>query len=207
MRLAGPVNPVPATLSLDATGTVIRLVPTAPLVANTSYCYYVYWSQPVVGHQRAAGAGDERLLHDGDGGADGGADGGGGQSGRRAGGCAGERAGAGGLQRTDRSAVGDGGDGAGGVSGQPAVPAALSFSDSNRLVQVTPQGVLPAGTLLTVTVDGVTDVAGNAVPPPARRRLRRGTRHDGVAERARRILQIRQPTFQRTWRWRLRPTR
>ena len=46
--VAGPVNPVPATLTLDATGTVIRLVPTAALAPNTSYCYYVL-TQTVLG--------------------------------------------------------------------------------------------------------------------------------------------------------------
>ncbi len=34
-------NPVPATVTLDATGTVLQIVPTAPLAATTQYCYYV----------------------------------------------------------------------------------------------------------------------------------------------------------------------
>ena len=49
------------------------------------------------------------------------------------------------------------------TSGYKALPAAISFTDSNRVVQVTPQGVLPAATLLAVAVDGVKDVSGNAV--------------------------------------------
>ena len=49
VRVYGPVNPVPATLGPDATGTVIELTPSAALVANTTYCYNVNYSAVVRG--------------------------------------------------------------------------------------------------------------------------------------------------------------
>jgi hypothetical protein len=49
--------------------------------------------------------------------------------------------------------------------GQTAVPQAISFSNANQTVMITPQGVLPANTVMTLTLAGVTDGAGNPVPP------------------------------------------
>src|SRR5207244_5121792 len=45
-----------------------------------------------------------------------------------------------------------------------ARPLAISFSNGNQTVQMTPQGVLPPNTPMTLTVSGVQDSAGNAVP-------------------------------------------
>ena len=47
--------------------------------------------------------------------------------------------------------------------GQPVPPGSISFSSSNQIVQITPQSVLPASTVMTLTISGVKDVAGNAV--------------------------------------------
>ena len=43
-----------------------------------------------------------------------------------------------------------------------------SLSDANRLLTLTPQVVLAASTLHTVTIDGVEDLAGNALPMATR---------------------------------------
>ena len=49
--------------------------------------------------------------------------------------------------------------------GTTAVPATISFSDNNQKVLVTPQAPLPPSVVMTLTISGVTDVAGNAVTP------------------------------------------
>ena len=49
---------------------------------------------------------------------------------------------------------------AGGVT---SMPASISFSNQNQTVEITPQAPLPAATTMTLTISGVTDVAGNAV--------------------------------------------
>ncbi len=48
--------------------------------------------------------------------------------------------------------------------GSSVIPASISFSGGNTKVLITPQAPLPAGTVMTLTVAGVTDVAGNVVP-------------------------------------------
>ena len=45
-----------------------------------------------------------------------------------------------------------------------AVPVAVSLSDANRLLTLTPRVLLDAATLHTLTVNGVRDLAGNALP-------------------------------------------
>ena len=51
------------------------------------------------------------------------------------------------------------------VSGgnQTAVPSAISFSENNQVVQITPHDPLPASTVMTLTLAGVTDLAGNVI--------------------------------------------
>ena len=51
------------------------------------------------------------------------------------------------------------------VSGgsQTVMPSSISFSQNNQMVQVTPQEPLPASTMMTLTIAGVTDMAGNPV--------------------------------------------
>ena len=46
---------------------------------------------------------------------------------------------------------------------QTVVPSSISFNAGNTAVTITPQAPLPAGTLMTVAINGVTDPEGNAV--------------------------------------------
>jgi RHS repeat-associated protein len=45
------------------------------------------------------------------------------------------------------------------------VPDSISFSNSNQMVLLTPHSPLPDNTLMTLTVSGITDVAGNSIVP------------------------------------------
>jgi hypothetical protein len=47
--------------------------------------------------------------------------------------------------------------------GQPVTPGSISFSNSNQIVQIMPQSALPGSTVMTLTISGVKDIAGNAV--------------------------------------------
>jgi large repetitive protein len=47
--------------------------------------------------------------------------------------------------------------------GTTAVPDSINFSNNNQNVQLVPHAPLPDATLMTLTISGVTDVAGNAV--------------------------------------------
>jgi len=47
--------------------------------------------------------------------------------------------------------------------GTTITPDTISFSNNNQIVQLVPHGLLPDNTPMTVTISGVTDVAGNAV--------------------------------------------
>jgi YD repeat-containing protein len=49
--------------------------------------------------------------------------------------------------------------------GQTLIPASIRFSSLNQLVQITPEAPLPPATVMTVTVQGVTDITGTAVAP------------------------------------------
>jgi len=49
--------------------------------------------------------------------------------------------------------------------GTTAVPDSISFSNSNQTVMLVPHAPLPDNTQMTLTISGVTDVAGNAVAP------------------------------------------
>ena len=42
-------NPVPATVTLDATGTVLQIAPSALLAPATQYCYYVSYYTAIRG--------------------------------------------------------------------------------------------------------------------------------------------------------------
>jgi YD repeat-containing protein len=48
--------------------------------------------------------------------------------------------------------------------GTTAVPDSITLSNTNHNVQLVPHAPLPDATLMTLTISGVTDVAGNAVP-------------------------------------------
>ena len=47
--------------------------------------------------------------------------------------------------------------------GQPVPAGSISFSSGNQIVQITAQSVLPASTVMTLAISGVKDIAGNAV--------------------------------------------
>ena len=49
--------------------------------------------------------------------------------------------------------------------GVTAIPSSISFSNNNQQVLITPQSPLPLSTAMTLTVSGVTDIAGNPVAP------------------------------------------
>jgi hypothetical protein len=49
--------------------------------------------------------------------------------------------------------------------GQTLVPASIAFSNENQTVEITPLAPLPPSTLMTISVNGVTDVAANSVAP------------------------------------------
>jgi hypothetical protein len=51
--------------------------------------------------------------------------------------------------------------------GQTLMPASISFTNNNQTVEITPQAPLPVSTLMTLTISGVTDVAGNPVATQA----------------------------------------
>ena len=47
--------------------------------------------------------------------------------------------------------------------GMTSVPASISFTNNNQTVEITPEAPLPPSTQMTLTISGVTDVAGNVV--------------------------------------------
>src|SRR5579863_9738866 len=165
--LNGPSGTVASTLSLDATGTVVELKPSSPLAASSQYCFYAYGSQSVTGGLEGAN----------------------GLSAQNLGYCFSTGAAAvttgptvvtvspaDKLQQVPVNAnIGlvfsspidpltvngitvsvTGGS-------QTAMPASIAFTNLNQTVQITPQAPLPASTAMTITVNGVTDVAGNPV--------------------------------------------
>ena len=46
---------------------------------------------------------------------------------------------------------------------QTVMPSSIAFGNNNQLVEITPQAPLPASTAMTLSISGVTDVAGNKV--------------------------------------------
>jgi hypothetical protein len=155
-------NPVTATVTLDATGTVIHLKPGSALAANAQYCFVASGLQGVNGlaaqsqydyycfttGTSAAAAAPTVLavsplnnlvnvpLN-----ADIGVE---------------FSAPVDPLTVTGTTIQVSGG-------GTTSVPASISFTNNNQRVEITPQAPLPASTAMTLTVSGVTDVAGNAV--------------------------------------------
>jgi large repetitive protein len=159
-------NPVPATVTLDATGTVLQITPSAQLAANTQYCYYVSYYSAVRGTNGLAAPALTPCFTTGTT-----------------------------SQTTAPTVVAvSPADTLSNVpvntqvrvsfsgpidpttvtgttiqlsgGGQTAVPQAISFSNTAyQAVTITPQGVLPANTVMTLTLAGVTDSAGNPVPP------------------------------------------
>jgi YD repeat-containing protein len=151
---------VPAALTLDATGTLIQMVPNAALTANTQYYYYAYNLQGVNGTK--AGNYFASFV-----------------------------TGAGTQGTAPQVTVVSPADGLGNVAvnanisvqfsgavdpttvngttiqvtggSQTVVPSAISFSNNDQLVEITPQAPLPTGTAMTLVVSGVKDQAGNTV--------------------------------------------
>src|SRR5262249_10506251 len=148
---------VAATVSVDATGQVIQLIPTAALAGSTTYCYSVVAG--VLGTNGKAATTFSACFTTGTS-----------------------------LQTTAPTVVAvspadqvtnvpvnanvrvvfsgaiDPLTVTGStlqISGGAAVLGSISFSNGNTTVQVTPQGLLPASSALTLTMAGVTDLAGN----------------------------------------------
>jgi hypothetical protein len=151
---------ISSTISLDSTGTIIHLVPTANLATNTQYCLYL---SNLVGTNGQAASNHSFCFTTG-----------------------------GSLQTSaptvltvspvanlsnvplnaNIAVVFSGPIDPTSVSGttislsgggQTSMPLSISFSNSNQKVQITPEAPLPASTTMTLTISGVTDVAGNAV--------------------------------------------
>jgi large repetitive protein len=165
--LNGPSGTVASTLSLDATGTVVQLQPSSPLAAGSQYCFYAYGSQSVTGGLQGtngqpagnvgycfttgattATAGPTVTVVS--------------PENKLAGVAVNANIGLVFSAPIDPLTVNGttvsvtGGD-------QTSVPASIAFSNLNQTVEITPQAPLPAATAMTITVGGVTDVAGNAV--------------------------------------------
>ena len=153
---------VATTLGLDSTGTVIRMVPSLPLLASTAYCYFV--QAGVFGTNGLAAATTSSCFTTG-------------VSSQSSAPEVLSVSPAGQLQNVPLNAnvriVFSGPIDPLTVTGttvrvaagsQTSLPAAITFSTNNQVVVLMPQTVLPASAAVTVTIDGVSDVAGNPVP-------------------------------------------
>ena len=164
------------TIGLDSTGTVIRMVPSAPLAANTLYCYFVQTGVKGTNGKAAGTFGqcfttgtspqttaptvqmvsppdllgnvpvnaNIRVLFSG-------------PIDPLTVNSTTIQISAGGV--TFNSAIGFSGAAQAGVTTQT-----VSISGGNQLVLITPENPLPVSTVLTLTVAGVKDLAGNIVP-------------------------------------------
>ena len=160
LYLTGSI-PVPVTVTLDPTGTVIHAVPNAALVANTYYYFYVQ-----SGVQGTNGLPAQTLSYYFYTGAS-------------------LATGATVVAVSPADKLGNVPVNANvrvrfsgpvdpltvngttiQVSGgnQTVVPSAISFSENNQVVQITPNDVRPAATVMTLSIAGVTDLAGNVIP-------------------------------------------
>ncbi len=152
--------PVASTVSLDTTGMVIRLVPNAALAASTTYCYSVSGVQGANGQAAqnfnacfVTGASSQTVAPTV-------------------------------VAVSPKDQLGNVPTNANirvqfsgpidpmsvngttiqvSGGGQPVTAGSISFSNGNQIVQITPQSVLPASTVITLAIAGVQDVAGNAV--------------------------------------------
>ena len=165
--LNGPGGTVASSLKLDTTGTVVELTPNANLAAGSQYCFYAYGSQSVTGGlQGTNGLSTNNLGY-----------------------CF--TTGAAAVTTAPTVVAVSPADKLANVpvnanisvefsspidpltvngttvkvsgGGQTSMPASIAFANSNQTVEIAPQAPLPAGTAMTIAVDGVTDTAGNAV--------------------------------------------
>ena len=158
--LNGGGKTVTATLALDSTGTIIHLTPSAPLTASTQYCYSLY---NLKGSNGTTVSGQYGCFTTG-------------TSSATTGPTVTVVSPANKLTNVPLNAnlgvvfsapvdpvtvTGATVSVSGG--GMTSVPASISFSGNNTVVHITPEAPLPASTAMTLTVSGVTDVAGNAV--------------------------------------------
>ena len=151
---------IASTPTLNTTGTVIHLTPSAALAASTQYCFYLYNLQGVNG---VAAANQYYCFTTGT------------------------------ASQTTAPTVATVSpeNGLAGVplnanvgvvfsapidpvmvsgttiqlsgGGMTSVPASISFTNNNQTVEITPEAPLPPSTQMTLTISGVTDVAGNVV--------------------------------------------
>jgi len=158
--LNGPSGPVSAKVSLDSTGTVIQMKPSAALTASSEYCFYI---RNVLGTNGLAVQSLGSCF----------------TTGTAAqtkpatvavvspqNGLSGVPLNAGislafttaidTLSVTGTTVKLSGG-------GQTAIPASISFTNNDQTVRITPQAPLPPSTAMTLAVSGVTDLAGNPV--------------------------------------------
>ena len=159
--LNGPSASVPATVTLDASGTIIHITANAALAASTRYCFYSYNLQGVNG-KAAQNQGSCFTT---------------GTAAQTTAPTVSLVSPANNLANvplnanvgvvftapidpltvTGATIVVSGG-------GSSSTPASISFSNNNRIVAVTPEAPLPASTAMTITITGIKDLAGNTVP-------------------------------------------
>jgi hypothetical protein len=151
---------VPAAVALDATGTVVHLTPGAALAGGTTYCFHV---QNVLGTNGLAAAGLGYCFTTGSSP----------QSGattvvaaspanKLTGVPLNARIGFEFSAPVDPTTVTSATVKVSG-GGTTDLPGAIVFSNNNQQVEVYPEAPLPASTAMTVTLNGVADIAGNAV--------------------------------------------
>ncbi|PYR55262.1 MAG: hypothetical protein DMF85_20030, partial [Acidobacteria bacterium] len=160
VTMSGPTGAVSAAVSLDATGQVIRLVPSAPLVPNNYYYYQVSTAIRGTNGLTPQNQGSWYFYTA----------------------TTSDTIAPGVLSVTPPAAAINVGDNARivvrftepvntltvnpatlSVTGTTPIAGALSFANQNQDVYLEPFTPLPDGQVLTVAIDGVTDVAGNPV--------------------------------------------
>ena len=158
--LRGPGGTIATTITQDTTGTILHLKPSSLLAANAQYCAYVQNAQ---GTNGLSGAEPLLLLHGGHNLGDGRADGGDGESGERSVRRSAECERRGHVQRADRPDDGERTTIQLSGGGMTSMPASISLTNNNQTVEIAPEAPLPPSTQMTLTISGVTDVAGNVI--------------------------------------------
>ncbi len=151
---------IPSTSTLDSTGTIIHLAPSTSLTANTQYYFYLYNLKGMNG-LAVSNAGEYFTA---------------GTSTQTAAPTVLTVSPANNLSNVPVNAnvavvfsgpidpiTVTGATIAVSGGGMTSVPASISFSNSNQKVLITPEAPLPASTVMTLTISGVKDVAGNTV--------------------------------------------
>ncbi len=158
--LQGSSGTVASTLSLDATGTILRLIPKAPLAANSQYCFYNY---NLLGTNGLNAANHGSCFTTGTAS----------QTTAPSVQTVAPQNGLGNVPlNANLSVIFSGPIDPISVTGSTvfvsggganSMPASISFSNNNTKVEITPEAPLPASTQLSFTISGVTDLAGNTV--------------------------------------------